>query len=83
MATILITRHYSGFTNVADTLQVGNFEFEENAAATEYTLPEGYRVKDGDLYDCDGILCALYLERGAVIANSMIGTREVRLAEVQ
>jgi hypothetical protein len=36
MQTIIITRHYSGFTNVADTYQVGDHEADGNADVTAY-----------------------------------------------
>lgn len=83
MATIIITRHYSGFTNVEDTLEIGSHEYNGNAAATVYRLPEGYSTQNDVLYDCDGIECALYLDRGKVIADSWIGTRKTHLVEAQ
>ena len=59
MTTILITRHFSGFANVADHFSVGNNENEGSATLTEYSLPAGYCVAGATIYDPAGIECAI------------------------
>lgn len=63
MAIVTITRHYSGFSNVADWFQVGNYEHEGNASVSDYRLPDGYRIEDrsGSIIDPAGVLCSVEL----------------------
>lgn len=59
MTTITITRHYSDMTNVADSFSLGHNEHDGNAAVAAYTLPEGYVVEAGAIYDPAGFVCAI------------------------
>lgn len=63
MTKVTITRHYSGFTNVADKFSLGNREHEGDAAATDYNLPEGYEVDEtyNVIRDAAGYECAIAL----------------------
>lgn len=59
MQTIIITRHYSSFANVADSYQIGDHEADGNAAVTAYFLPPGYSMQDGLIYDKAGWRCEI------------------------
>lgn len=73
MTNVIITRHYNGFTNVADTFSLGNHEVEGNAAASLYRLPVGYSVTNGYIYDSSDIECAITGEAGRVVLVSRAG----------
>ena len=61
MATVQITKHYSGFANVCDTYCLGNHEHAGMTEMTAYRLPDGYTyAPDMDaIYDPDGWMCAI------------------------
>ena len=62
MTQIVLTRHYSGFRNVADYFSVGNNEAASTSVA-RYDLPAGYSI-DGDVVrDSAGYECAIYPDR--------------------
>lgn len=73
MTEVQITRHFSGFTNVADKFSVGNFEAEGSAAFSTYKLPAGYTVQDGKIYDPSGIECLVTAEDGPITLVSFAG----------
>ena len=74
MNTVIITRHFSTFNNVADSFVVGNYEGEGNAAATVYRLPEGYCVSNDRIYDKSDIECAIIAEGSRVVLMSQAGS---------
>jgi hypothetical protein len=83
MQTIIITRHYSGFTNVADTYQVGDHEADGNADVTAYDLPTGYSVQDGLVYDHAGWQCeVLHGDHGGPALYSHNASSPVIMLEV-
>ena len=59
MISIQVTRKYSGFQNVADTMEFGNHEADGQAALETYELPDGYLIAYNNVYDPAGIECAL------------------------
>lgn len=59
MTSIQVTRKYSDFRNIADTMEFGNHEADGQAALETYELPEGYTVAHNNIYDPAGIECAL------------------------
>lgn len=73
MTEVQITRHFSGFTNVADKFSVGNHEAEGSATLSIYKLPAGYTVSDGKIYDPSGIECLITAENGHVTLVSYAG----------
>lgn len=58
--TIIITRHYSGVVNAADSFEIGNTEHEGNAATSVYRLPEGYTLHQGRVYDTSDYACEIH-----------------------
>lgn len=58
--TVIITRHYSGFVNVADSFEIGNTEHEGSAATGVYRLPEGYTLHLGRIYDTSNYACEIH-----------------------
>lgn len=58
--TVIITRHYSGFINVADSFEIGNTEHENNSATGVYRLPAGYTMHDGRIYDTSDYACEIH-----------------------
>lgn len=66
MNTVTITRHYNSFVNVSDTLTIGNDEYQGDAAATVYRLPEGYSVENGRVFDPAGNGGEVHLVDGKV-----------------
>jgi hypothetical protein len=66
MATVTITRAFSGFTNVADTMLVGAHDDVAGTVA-EYILPEGYTVDSDRIFDNHGFEC--FIETGAVLVS--------------
>ena len=79
---VMLTRHYSGFSNREDRYSLGNNENEGRASASSYALPDGYAV-DRDAHvirDPDGIECAIVSSVTGPMLMSMAGTRpDVRL----
>lgn len=73
MTNVIITRHYSGFRNVADTCSLGNQERDGNAVAEAYSLPAGYSVSNGKIYDSNDIECLICIERNRVMLVSAAG----------
>lgn len=74
MTTILVTRHFSGFANRADSFSIGDNEHEGNAACTRYTLPAGYSLADGAIYDASGFAARIYPgEAGEPVLVSLAG----------
>lgn len=71
---VMITRHYSSFRNVADTLSLGNHEYDGRAAMATYILPEGYTADADHIYDDAGYECALVLYKGHVTLISRVGS---------
>lgn len=70
MTIVTVTRHFSGFQNVADTFSIGNNEQDGSAAASEYSLPVGYSVSEGRIYDNFGIECMITASaRGPVLIS--------------
>ena len=71
MANIMLTRKFSGFQNREDEIVIGNTEFEGDAEANEFSLPEGYSHDETDniVRDRQGIACELVPE----------GTKAVRI----
>ena len=62
MIKVTLTRHYSGFRNVADSFSVGNNE-DASTSVASYELPAGYSI-DGDVVrDSAGYECAIYPDR--------------------
>lgn len=58
MTAVTLTRHYSGFRNVADKFSVGDNEMADSSVS-DYLLPDGYEV-DGDMIrDANGYQCAI------------------------
>lgn len=83
MQKIIITRHYSGFVNVADSYQIGDYEADGHADVTEYHLPTGYSVQDGFIYDPMGWQCeVLHGEHGGPALYSRNGASPLKLVEV-
>lgn len=52
MTQITLTRHYSGFVNVADKWSIGNNETSDSAVYVA-TLPEGYTIGKTGIMDED------------------------------
>lgn len=73
MTTILVTRHYSGFANIADRFSLGNHEHEGNASLASYELPAGYVLQDGVIYDTADIQCEIIDVDGAPVVMSLAG----------
>lgn len=82
---VTITRHFSGFRNVADRFRVGEHEGDGNASADRYHLPAGYSVNEGrNILDPDGVLCAIVADDdgNGPILISLVGPHpDVRLTK--
>jgi hypothetical protein len=83
MTTITLTRHYSGFRNVADWYSIGNNEEDGNAAAKDYVLPEGYRLDDGPTAPSGGVIrdpaggpCEILSSRNGPLLLHLFGRRD-------
>jgi hypothetical protein len=83
MTTITLTRHYSGFRNVADWYTIGSNEQDGNAAAKDYVLPEGYHLDDGPtappggvIRDPDGDQCEILAGRHAPMLIHLVRRRD-------
>lgn len=73
-AKITVTRHFSGFTNVADRFELGDHEHRGNASASEYYLPDGYSDGASAIYDPLGIRCEIVAdEEGRPTLTSLTG----------
>lgn len=59
MTTVTLTRHYSGFQNVADKYSVGSNEHAGRASVSDWILPDGYEVDDDVIRDAAGYECAI------------------------
>ena len=74
MTTLLITRHFSRFGNVEDRFTVGDREYEGDAAASEYRVPEGYTLDGDTIRDPEGYECGIFPGKGdAPVLISMAG----------
>lgn len=74
MTTVTITRLYAGFRNVSDRFAVGDIEHEGQAAAALYSLPAGYTVEDGVIYDPAGIMCDVVMGQRGPKLMSLAGS---------
>mgnify|MGYP003403698158 CR=1 FL=1 len=79
MTTITITRHHSGFSNVADRYVVGNAEGDGHADLMHVELPRGYAIGQyDDLIDPAGCQCVIVAARldgkGGPMLMSLTGT---------
>jgi hypothetical protein len=83
---ITITRHHTGFYNVADQYSLGNNEHDGNASTTAYTLPSGYSFDPvcNDIRDPDGCVCAIVQSDDGPQLISLVGkiTAQPILVEV-
>lgn len=59
MTKVTITRHYSGFNNVADKFSLGNHEHDGAASVSDYVLPEGYAVDGEKIFDPANCECEI------------------------
>lgn len=85
MTTVTITRAFSGFVNVEDTMLVGNHDDLAGTVA-DYVLPEGYwiaddrmtpRIVDPNGYEC--FICPL--RNGAMLMSLAGSARDIVLAK--
>ncbi|WP_323034130.1 hypothetical protein [Pararhodobacter sp.] len=79
MQTVTLTRMYSGFTNIADSYEIGVHESEGKAACGDYILPEGYtlgvdRMGADSVFDPAGYPCQIYARKHGPYLVSMAGT---------
>lgn len=78
MTAILITRHYSGFANVADHYTVGDNEADGNASVSHWRLPAGYVMHAyGFICDPAGYRCEIvpHTSTGRPVLMSLAGTQ--------
>lgn len=61
LPAVTLTRHYSGFTNIADTYSIGDHERDGKASTRVYELPPGYTHDDeaNVIRDPRGFQCAI------------------------
>lgn len=72
MNTVTITREFSGFSNVEDTMLVGQHDVAGTVA--DYILPAGYTVHDGRIFDVNSIECFINPRRNGVELISRAGS---------
>ena len=88
MTTITVTRHFSGFADVADSFELGNAEHEGSTELGRYLLPDGYTLDSvyGVVRDAAGYQCGIYADNAGhptLISLAGPNTATPRLVEAR